>query len=137
VDVKPLSSAVYNADTASTISINARVYEATVKVVDYFGSPVTGANVAISLANGSTISGATASNGTATFRQIPLGAFAGTVTSVGVTSHVSGDASTGQTTVVKTYGSYLMFGSVGAAILGVALLMAMSMRRIVPKRNQE
>jgi len=61
-------------------------------VKDPLGLPIGGADCAITLANGTTIHASTSGDGTLVLRQIPIGTFQGTVSSLGQTSTLSGDA---------------------------------------------
>lgn len=92
-DVKPATVTTYTVSTPETLALKTRVYSATIRVTDSFGQTVSGAQVTLRLANGTTISGTTGGDGTYTANQIPLGTFSGSVQSLAFGSQVSGDAS--------------------------------------------
>jgi len=117
-DVKPTSQNSFSVDSPLLETIRCRVYDAGLKVTDYLGFPVSGAQVSVDLANGSNVKATTGGDGNAAFGLIPLGAFKATVSSLGTTTTVSGDASVQSATDAKVVGSYVTFG----LIAGVALL---------------
>jgi len=92
VNVAPSHPDTYVVTSPLTLAIDARVYDATIVVKDPLGLPIGGADCAITLANGTTIHASTSGDGTLVLRQIPIGTFQGTVSSLGQTSTLSGDA---------------------------------------------
>ncbi len=119
------------------ITLETRVYSASLKVVDLFGLPVAGAHVAMSLANGTTINGVTKSNGIFSVAMIPLGTYSAKVTSLGSTAHIDGDAASGATIPVGRVAlSIISLFVMVAAVAGAgsaSILVLMRMRRDMSK----
>ena len=125
VNVAPTPYVNYVVSSPLTVAVNSRVYDATISVKDPLGLPVGGAGLTITLANGTTIHTSTSGDGTATLRMIPLGTYQGTVSALGVTSALSGDASTQGTVVAHTalsWGVLLLVVIVLAVVIGVFFL---------------
>jgi hypothetical protein len=105
-------------------TIKLPVYDMQVHVQDIFGNPLSDTTVSILLADGTTITETTGTDGIARFVQIPHGVFDLSTQYVGVTSHFSVDAAEAQTptiTVALSYPVYALFGVV-AGTLAIALL---------------
>jgi hypothetical protein len=92
VNVAPTTPSNYVVTSPLTVTVNARVYDASIVVKDPMGLPIGGAGCTITLANGTTIRASTAGDGTVTLHMIPIGSYQGTVSAFGVTSAVSGDS---------------------------------------------
>jgi len=90
VDVKPLSEVV-SVGAPQNITIAARVYDATLKVSDYLGIPISGASARIQLANGTSITRTTGTGGTISMASLPLGRFNATVSYLGASQAMSAD----------------------------------------------
>jgi hypothetical protein len=93
VDVKPAGQTNYTANFPLNETIQCRIFNAQIRALDDQGNPVAGAQVTVTLANQTTISGFTDANGTLSLPMIPLGTFTATITYSGVTTTVTGDAS--------------------------------------------
>ncbi|MDA4115550.1 MAG: carboxypeptidase-like regulatory domain-containing protein [Thaumarchaeota archaeon] len=78
------------------ITLDTQVYQASLKVVDLFGLPVSGAQVSMTLANGTTLTGSTNGKGVFSAGTIPVGTYTARVTSLGTSVRISGDAASGQ-----------------------------------------
>ena len=98
---------------------------------DYLGLPLSGAQLSITLANGTTIQRSTSNNGTVSLGLIPLGTFHGSLSYLGTTTTVSGDASMQARTNVRAFASYPTFGLIGVitAVVVVGALLAVRKRR--------
>ena len=92
-DVKPTNQATYTINSPTNATIQCRIFNGQIKVLDNQGTPAAGAQVTVTLSNQTTISTATDANGTLNLPMIPLGTFNATITYSGSTSTVSGDAS--------------------------------------------
>jgi hypothetical protein len=86
-------------------------------VTDPFGQPVSGASVSLLLANGTRIERNTGSDGKVSIPLIPAGTFNGTITNLGVSSQVHGDASTQAVSEGKVAMSILLLGIVGGIVV--------------------
>lgn len=93
VDVVSPAQTQYSVDGPATVTVKALVYDAAVKVTDPLGLPVAGAQVKMTLVNGTTLSGQTGANGVFVARSIPLGNYTARISSLGLTAQASGDAS--------------------------------------------
>lgn len=99
------------------ITLDTAVYQASLKVVDLFGLPVTGAQVSMTLANGTVVTGATKGDGTFSAGAIPIGTYTAKVTSLGTSVRIVGNAASGQPVAVGTVALSLvsLFVAVAAA----------------------
>ena len=110
------------------VTLDTRVYVASVKVVDLFGLPVSGAQVSMTLANGTTVTGTTKGDGTFSAGMVPLGTFTARVSNLGSSGQIVGDAASGQAvaqgrvalSLVSVFAIVAII--VGAAIGGFLLL---------------
>ena len=126
LDVKPTSQPQYSVSSPSNLTIKAQVYDATIKVADVLGIPVSGAAVRMTLANGTTISGTTGGDGTFTVPSIPLGTYSASVTSIGSSAQFTGDASKQAVTLASVLFSTISLGLIVAVVviaIGAALFL--------------
>jgi hypothetical protein len=125
-NVKPSSETQYLVTGPSTVTLKAQIYDATLKVTDFLGLPVSGAKVNLILVNGTTIAGLTGSDGTFMARSIPLGNFSGTISNFGYTAGVIGDASKQSVTSASVLFGTTSFGLVVALVfiaVGVSIFL--------------
>jgi len=127
VDVKPAGQ--YSVTGPTTITVKALVYPATVKVSDALGLPVAGATVKMTLANGSVISGSTGGDGTFLAPDIPLGTYTATVSGIGSSTQVSGDASRQSVASASVLFGTTSLGVVVAVVIVAFGLIVFLMRR--------
>jgi hypothetical protein len=78
------------------VTLDARVYTASLKVTDLLGLPVSGAQVSMTLVNGTTLTGTTNGDGVFAAPMVPLGAFTAKVTNMGVAAQIVGDPASSQ-----------------------------------------
>jgi len=78
------------------VTLETQVYQASLKVVDLFGLPVSGAQVSMTLANGTTLTGVTKGDGTFSAGMVPVGTYTAKVTSLGTSVRIAGNAASGQ-----------------------------------------
>lgn len=128
-DVALAAPAQYTVTSQTTVTVNARVYDATIVVRDPFGLAVGGANAAITLANGTTVHTATAGDGSIFLRMIPLGTYRGTVTNLGLSSSISGDASVQSSITVHVSLSYSVVITMVVVIVMVVAAVIIIRRR--------
>ncbi|MGP8125940.1 MAG: hypothetical protein ACLQEQ_08810 [Nitrososphaerales archaeon] len=128
-NVAPVVPAQYTVTSPLTATVYARVYDATIVVKDPFGLPVGGASAAITLANGTTIQATTAGNGSILLRMIPLGTYHGTVSYLGLSSSVSGDASIQSSVGVGVSLSYPVLITLVAVIVLIVVAIIIIRRR--------
>jgi len=112
VDVRPAAAALYSVTAPATITVKANVHDATVRVTDLLGFAVSGAQVKMTLANGTVVSGTTGGDGSFTAAQIPLGTFTVAVSSLGSSAQVRGDASKQNVTPAS-----VLFGTTSLGII--------------------
>lgn len=129
VDVKPAAAAQYSVTAPATITLNDSVYDATVKVSDLLGLAVSGAQVEMTLVNGTVVSGTTGGDGTFTASKIPLGTFTASVSSFGSSAQVTGDASKQSVTPASVLFGTTSLGIVVAVIVVAALAAVFMLRR--------
>ena len=128
VDVKPAQSPV-TVSSATSVPIKALIYSATVKVTDFLGLPVSGAEVKMTLANGTTISGTTGGDGTFVAPSIPLGTYTATVSGIASSTQVKGDASKQAVANASVTFGTTSLGVVAGIVVVVALLAVFMLRR--------
>jgi hypothetical protein len=110
------------------VTLDTKVYQASLKVDDLFGLPVSGAQVSMTLANGTTLTGATDGKGVYSAGEIPVGTYTARVTSLGSSVRISGDAASGQTMAMGTVALSLVSlfvivaAAAGAGSAGVLLV---------------
>jgi len=91
------------------ITLDTAVYQASFKVVDLFGLPVGGAQVSMTLANGTVVTGVTKGDGTFSAGTIPVGTYTAKVTSLGTSVRIVGNAASGQPAAVGRVALSLVF----------------------------
>lgn len=100
---------------------------AQLRVTDYLGIPISGAWVAFTLDNGTSIQAATSSNGTISLGMISIGTFHATISYLGTTTTVVGDVSTQTLTTVRIFPSlptFLIIVGVGIIIIIINVVIA-------------
>ncbi len=117
VDVRPAIPQIYGVSSPTNVTTRTRVFELSLDVTDPFGQPVSGASVSLLLANGTRIERNTGSDGKVSIPLIPAGTFNGTITNLGVSSQVHGDASTQAASEGKVAMSILLLGIVGGIVV--------------------
>ena len=136
-DVKPNNLTAYTANAPLNETILCRVFNAKLVATDYFGLPISSAQVAFTLANGTTIKATTGKDGAATLLMIPLGTFNAAISHLGTTTTVNGDASTQAVTTEKIFASYPTFGLIiGAATTATAATLILFRRHHI-RRSKE
>ncbi len=100
------------------VTIETRVYPASLKAVDLFGLPVSGAQVSMTLANGTVLTGTTKGDGTFAVPMIPLGTFTAKVSSLGTSAQVVGSASSPAVAQAKVAFSLVSLIVVVAIVVG-------------------
>jgi len=132
VNVAPTHPVNYVVSSPLTVAIDARVYEATIAVKDTLGLPIGGAECAVTLANGTMIRASTSGDGTLALGEIPIGTFQGTVSSLGQTSTLSGDAAAQGTVVVNlalSWGTIFVFVALLAIVIFAVVFVLRRYRR--------
>ncbi len=95
--VGPTPPPSYRVEAAPlNVTVETRVYQASLKMVDLLGLPLSGAQVSMTLANGTTVMGTTKPDGTFSVAMVPLGTFTAKVSSLGSSAQVVGDAASSQ-----------------------------------------
>ena len=129
VDVAPTPPAYYVVSSPLTVTINSRVYDATITVKDPIGLPIGGADCTITLANGTTIHTSTGGDGSVTLRMIPLGTYQGTASAFGISSPLSGNAAVQETVVANLPISWAMVIAFIVVALAIVLGVVFLLRR--------
>jgi hypothetical protein len=110
--------------------VQALVYPATVKVSDALGLPVGGATVKMTLANGSVISGSTAGDGTFVAHDIPIGTYTATVSGIGSSAQITGNASK-----QGVASASVLFGTTSLALIVVIVVVALGLVFFLMRRR--
>jgi subtilase family serine protease len=136
MDVKPTSNVTYIVNAPLNETILDRVFNAKLLVTDYLGIPISGAKVTFTLANGTTIQSTTGSDGTASLPMIPLGTFHASISYLGTTTTVVGDASMQSVTKGKIFASYPTLSLIAVVVIAaVATFMLVRRRHSSPKQK--
>jgi hypothetical protein len=135
VNVTPSSQTQYAVNGPANVTLRALVYNAAVKVSDFLGVPVAGAQVKMTLANGTIITGQTGGDGLFTAANIPLGNFTARVSSLGSDTQVIGDVSSEAITPVRVFLSTTVFALI-AVLVVVAAISVVVLRRRRKGRSQ-
>lgn len=128
VDVKPQDLTRLTLNGPTSMVFRTRVFDATMRVTDGFGIPVSGASADIALANGTTISRIAAADGTITMSMIPLGTYEATIAHLGASTQIAGDASVQRETTVQVLLSYPVIGTFAAIIVAPIIAIAFLLR---------
>lgn len=127
-DVTPAGQSVYTVIAPVNQTILARVYSASITVTDYLGLPVSGAKVSVTLVNGTTITTTTSSKGIAALQEIPVGNYTASISYLGVTTTIHGDAAVTSSAHAKVLSSYPTFVlavvAVAVAIIIIAVVIS-------------
>lgn len=99
------------------VTLDTQVYPASLSVVDPFGLPVSGAQVSMALANGTTLTGTTSKQGTFSAGLIPVGTYTAKVTSLGTSVQIRGDSASGLSVAV---------GKVALSLIMVLVIIAVA-----------
>ncbi|MGH9920581.1 MAG: carboxypeptidase-like regulatory domain-containing protein, partial [Nitrososphaerales archaeon] len=142
-EVKPLNLSPYQVSAPANVTIDARVYSASMKVSDLFGLAVQGARVAATLVNGTTVTRTTNSSGLVSFGLIPIGPYKASISYLGLATSTSADASIrseASSTVVASVPFIGLIFAVAVA-LGIAFVIrrgrARKAQRSVDDEDQE
>ncbi|MDV3244728.1 MAG: hypothetical protein LYZ66_06110 [Nitrososphaerales archaeon] len=129
VEVRPTATQQYSATAPAVIAVKGSVYDATLKVTDFLGLAVSGAEVKMTLANGTVLSGSTDGDGNFVARSIPLGRFSASVSSYGSSSQVTGDASKQTVTSASVLFGTTSVGAVVGLVFAAAVAAMFTLRR--------
>lgn len=103
-------------DTYHSVNfLYATAYEVTLRVTDYFGYPVSGAQATYTLVNGETVKSTTDNAGTVSMIVVPR-EFHANISFLGMNSEINGDASAQPSVTVKVLVSYITLSLIGAGI---------------------
>ena len=128
VDVKPTPAPTLMVYWPTTFTLNCKVYDLEVRVQDLYKLPVEGAEVAVTLSNGNTVTTATGGGGVALIEMIPCGNYTVEVKYLGQVVKVEGHTSTSTRVQVEVVFSIPVILS-AASIIGVAVSVALYLRR--------
>jgi hypothetical protein len=106
MDVKPQDQVVYRVDRPLNETIRSRIFDGELKVTDMLGLPTPGAQVIVTLANGTQIRGTTDADGHFIVPMIPLGRYNATISNLGTSTQIDGDASKQSVAEAKVILSY-------------------------------
>jgi len=120
--VGPIPPPLFQVKAPLNLTLETQVYPASLKVVDLFGLPVSGAQVSMTLANGTVVTGTTKGDGTFSVGMIPLSTYTAKVTSLGTSVQIVGNAASGQPAAVGKVALSLvsLFAIVAAAAVAAS-----------------
>jgi hypothetical protein len=131
VEVAPVGTSGLRLTGPATVNVRMDVYQASLKVTDLLGLPVSGAKVSLSFLNKTSITVSTAGNGMALLGLLPAGTYQTTVSNLGGSTSVLLNPSAKTQAVVDVTFSYLTIG----IILVVVLLVSSSVVVIIIRRG--
>lgn len=131
-DVKPTNGTSFIVSGPAIQIIRDRIFDLKLKVTDYLTLPISGADVTLTLVNGTVSHMVSGGNGSVDFGLVPIGTFTGSVSYLGVSTSVSGDASIANTTTATVFASYPML-----LLLVVALAIAVAGGFFYRRRSSE
>jgi Carboxypeptidase regulatory-like domain/Divergent InlB B-repeat domain len=107
-----------------TVTIPLSIYPVSVKLVDAFGQPISGATVTLTTEGGEQYTQVTSKNGSATFADVPTGQFNATYSYLGVSGSLSSATAGAHSNTVTVALSYPIISVVVvfAAALAIALI---------------
>jgi Divergent InlB B-repeat domain len=126
VSVTPLLPE-YNAIAVTkpeTITIPLSMYPVSIRLIDAFVQPISGASVSLTTEGGELFSQVTDKNGTATFTDVPMGWFDATYSYLGVSGTVSNQATGAHDVTVTMALSYPLVAVVAIFVAGFAIAIA-------------
>ena len=130
-DVKPSNQTIFEVDKPLNMVIDARVFDAKIRVTDPLGIAVLG-QVSATLVNGTTITGSTDGDGRFVIPMIPVGTFTATISNLGITTKISAEAMVPNIIQTQAPLSYPILGIFLAVLFTVAIAATILSRR---KRN--
>jgi hypothetical protein len=131
-DVKPASQTFYTVNAPANETVEARVYSGSIAVTDYLGLPISGARVSVTLVNGTIITTTTSNKGTVALPEIPIGNYTASISYLGTTTTIGGNAALAGTAHAKILASYPTFV---LAVLAVAFVIIIAAVLISPGRR--
>ncbi|MDA4123767.1 MAG: carboxypeptidase-like regulatory domain-containing protein, partial [Thaumarchaeota archaeon] len=111
----------FTASYPGTVTVALSVYPISVRVVDMFGQPISGANVTLATSGHERFTQTTGKNGLATFNDVPMGWFTATYTYLGVSGSLSSSATGAHNATVTMALSYPIV-SVAVIFVGVTAI---------------
>jgi len=131
VEVQPVGTSGLRLTGPATVNVRTEVYQASLKVTDLFGFPVSGAKVSLTFLNKTSTTVSTAGNGIALLGLLPAGTYRATVNNLGGSTSVFLNPSAKAQAVVDVTISYLVI----VIILVVVLLISASVVVIIIRRR--
>jgi hypothetical protein len=129
-DVRPSDQTTYKVEMPANETIRGRVYEVRLKLADLLQVPVSGAQARIVLANGTVLTRTTANDGSIIVPLVPLGKFDATVSYLGASLEIHGDASRQAVAQAQTALSYPDVGvPIVIALISVIAFLVLRRRR--------
>ena len=121
-DIKPSSLMTYTTDNPLNETVTTRVYCIKLTTNDYLGLPISGAQITVTLGNGTVIHTVTDSKGAINIPSVPLGTFNATIMNLNIATSVKGDASTQTVYQVAIIASYPIIAIISGVIIIIALV---------------
>jgi hypothetical protein len=112
----------FTVDGPMTVAIPLSTYSVSIKVVDMFGQPISGANVTLTTSGQERLTQTTGDNGSASFTNIPMGWFHATYSYLGVSGSLESGVTGAHSESVTMALSYPVFtvAAVFAGLIGVS-----------------
>jgi hypothetical protein len=112
-----------------TVTIPLSIYPVSIKLVDVFGQPISGALVTLTTEGGGQFAQVTDKNGSATFVDVPMGSFHATYSYLGVSGNVSNQAVGAHNVTATLALSYPLVSVVAVVAAGLAIEIIRAMLR--------
>jgi hypothetical protein len=111
----------FTANSPTTVTVPLSAYPVSIRIVDLFGQPISGANVTLTTSGQARLTQITGKNGSATFGDVPMGWFDATYSYLGVSGSISSSVVGVHTETVTMALSYPIF-TVAAVFAGMVAI---------------
>ena len=125
----PAGSAQVLVTGPETLKVQTSLYEASLKVTDILGLPVSGAQVAVPLEGGTTATAVTAGDGVASLGLVPAGTYHARVDNMGITTTVLMNPALEAQTTASVPLSYALLGMILLVVAAPAVAYYLGLRR--------
>ena len=115
----------FTVTSPEAVTVPLSAYPVSVRVVDVFGRPISGANVTLTTSSQERLSEITGGNGSATFNNVPMGWFVATYSYLGVSGSLSSSATGAHAETITMALSYPVF-TVAAVFAGLIAISAVA-----------
>jgi hypothetical protein len=123
-EVPTVGSPSLHVTAPEDLKVQTGIYEASLKVTDVFGLPLSGVDVFVVFANGTTTTTVTAADGVAELGLVPAGTYQASVSNLGITTKATANPALAPQALVRLPISYSLIGVIVLVVVicGAALV---------------